>query len=171
MKQEIPAWAMKAAGPEDLDAARSAHRRGTLRIRWPDRQALRDWARHRGWPVPWLAFETAFVTKMLEDQASFELALADSGFEAQIPRKDCTIPVDKLRELDAQYEDRSADGRPVSWGLLVEELREIRRAVEAGVAVTIEGGPVFHTWNGFYTWAHGRYHMLEDGYDQWIGTD
>lgn len=59
----------------------------------------------------------------------------------------------------------------MSWGLLVEELREIRRAVEAGVAVQIEGGPMLHTRNGFYTWAHGRYHMLEDGYDQWIGTD
>lgn len=27
------------------------------------------------------------------------------------------------------------------------------------------------SWQQFYTWAHGRYHMLEDGYDTWIGDD
>ena len=85
--------------------------------------------------------------------------------------RDYTIPVEKLRQLDALYEERSTSGRPVSWGTLVEELREIRRAVEAGVVVTIQGGQTIRTWQGFYQWAHGRYHMLEDGYDKWIGDD
>jgi hypothetical protein len=59
----------------------------------------------------------------------------------------------------------------VSWGVLVEELRALRRAVEAGVVVQVEDGPRLQTWQGFYEWAHGRYHMLEDGYDRWIGDD
>jgi hypothetical protein len=44
--------------------------------------------------------------------------------------------------------------------------------VEAGVTVRIEGTPtVLRTWQDFYTWAHGRYYRLEEGYDRWIGDD
>jgi len=86
-------------------------------------------------------------------------------------KKEHTISAEEIRELDALYDERSDSGRPVSWNALVEELREIRRAVEAGVVVKIEGGPELRTWQGFYEWAHGRYHMLEDGYDRWIGDD
>lgn len=56
-------------------------------------------------------------------------------------------------------------------GLLVGVLREIRRAVEAGVAATVEGTQTIRTWQGYYNWAHGRYHMLEDGHDHFIGDD
>jgi len=78
--------------------------------------------------------------------------------------------------LDALYEEREDMGglgpRPTGWGWLVEELREIRRAVEAGVVVKVEETQtVLTTWQSFYDWAHGRYHMLEDGYDGWIGDD
>jgi hypothetical protein len=46
------------------------------------------------------------------------------------------------------------------------------RLVEAGVLVKVEGTPtVLDSWQSFYAWAHGRYHMLEDGYDRWIGDD
>ena len=82
-----------------------------------------------------------------------------------------TITAEKLSAFDGLYEERSTSGRPVSWGVLVEELREIRRAVEAGVVVTVEGAQTLRTWQDFYQWAHGRYHMLEDGYDKWIGDD
>ena len=83
-----------------------------------------------------------------------------------------TISVEQLRGLDALYEARTPSGRPSDWGILVEELRRIRRTVEAGVKVKIEGtDTVLTTWQGFYDWAHGRYHMLEDGYDAWIGDD
>ena len=48
----------------------------------------------------------------------------------------------------------------------------LRRLVEAGVTVKIEGTQtVLTTWQDFYEWAHGRYHKLEDGYDRWIGDD
>lgn len=82
-----------------------------------------------------------------------------------------TITAEKLSAFEALYEERSTSGRPVSWGTLVEELRGIRRAVEAGIVVTVEGGQTLRTWQDFYHWAHGRYHMLEDGYDKWIGDD
>ncbi|MFN8467561.1 MAG: hypothetical protein U0X20_18520 [Caldilineaceae bacterium] len=69
------------------------------------------------------------------------------------------------------YAQRSPNGQPERWGILVEELRELRRAVEAGVELQVEDGPRIQTWQGFYEWAHGRYHMLEDGSDRWIGDD
>jgi hypothetical protein len=37
--------------------------------------------------------------------------------------------------------------------------------------VNVEGVARLRTWQEFYNWAHGRYHMLEDGYDSWIGDD
>ncbi len=81
------------------------------------------------------------------------------------------ILTEALRTLDAMYAERSASGRPTSWRALVEELRRIRRAIEAGAVVEIEGEGTLRTWQEFYSWAHGRYHMLEDGCDPWIGDD
>lgn len=81
------------------------------------------------------------------------------------------ITAEMLKELDELYEQRE-NGRPSHWGILVYNLREIRRIAESGVRVKIEGtSTVFSSWSGFYSWAHGRYHMLEDGYDSWIGDD
>ena len=111
------------------------------------------------------------IAKLLESELNFACALNESGIELHIPQREYTLSLERLRELDALYAERSASGRPVGWELLVEELREIRRAVEAGVVVQVEGGPRLQTWQGFYEWAHGRYHMLEDGSDHWIGDD
>ncbi len=108
---------------------------------------------------------------MLATKDNFKLAVATGGLEILVPRQSYTIAGERIRELDALYEARSTTGHPNSWGILVEELREIRRAVETGVAVVIEGEQPLHSWQDFYTWAHGRYHMLEDGYDKWIGND
>lgn len=81
------------------------------------------------------------------------------------------ISAEQLKALDAMYDARSPSGQPTSWRDLVEELREIRRAVEAGAVVQVEGVGALRTWQEFYSWAHGRYHMLEDGCDPWIGDD
>jgi hypothetical protein len=81
------------------------------------------------------------------------------------------VSAKELEALDALYEARSPSGRPTSWHALVEELRGIRRAVEAGTVVQVEGEATLRTWQQFYAWAHGRYHMLEDGCDPWIGDD
>jgi hypothetical protein len=87
-----------------------------------------------------------------------------------------TLTIEMLEELDALYKETEDMGglgrRPTRWGTLVAELREIRRLVEAGVTVNVEGTQtVLTTWQSFYDWAHGRYHALEDGYDSWIGDD
>ena len=171
MADPIPEWASREAGPGDLRAALDAQRRGSLQAAWPDRKALRRWAKSQGWPAPWLGFDKAFLARMLEDEASFDRAIRESGLGLRVPRQDCTIPAEKLRVLDALYDERSESGQPVGWRSLVSELREIRRAVEAGAVVTVEGGPSLRSWQGFYDWAHGRYHMLEDGCDKWIGND
>lgn len=86
------------------------------------------------------------------------------------------ITSEMLMDFDAWYEETEDMGvlgrRHKSLGTLVEELRKIRRLVESGVRVKIEGTQtVLITWQDFYDWAHGRYHMLEDGYDRWIGDD
>jgi hypothetical protein len=147
-KHPLPSWALKTAEPGDrLDAAR-AHSRGLLKTN-------RD---------------AAFVTRMLGSDESFDLALAESGVEVCFPRRESALSANDLKKLDDLYDERSADGRPTRWGWLVEELRDIRRAVEAGVVVTVEG-KALSSFQSFYDWAHGRYHMLEDGYDSWIGDD
>jgi hypothetical protein len=162
---------MRRAEAGDYDVARDTHRRGALQIQWPNRKSLRDWTRLQAWSMPWFGFEEAFIAKLFESQLNFERAINESGIEIQIPQPAYTLPTERLRELDALYEARSPSGRPVSWGLLVEELRAIRRTVEAGVVVQVEDGPRLRSWQGFYEWAHGRYHMLEDGSDSWIGDD
>ncbi len=91
-----------------------------------------------------------------------------------------TLTIEKLKELDALYQETEDLGifeqpwgqRHTGFGPLVEELREIRRLIEAGVNVRIEGTQtVLNTWASFYDWAHGRYHKLEEGADHWIGDD
>lgn len=162
---------MRTAGPGDYQLVRESQRRGVLQVKWPDLSSLRAWARQAGWPAPWLNFESAFLAKMLENAANFDLAAGVSGVEILIPRQTYSIEAEALRELDALYTERSTSGRPTGWDVLVEELRQIRRAVEAGMVVSVENTHTLQTWQDFYAWAHGRYHALEDGSDHWIGDD
>jgi hypothetical protein len=82
------------------------------------------------------------------------------------------LSVEELTELDELYEVRDASGRPThAWGTLVEKLRKIRRTLEAGEAVQIAGGPTLHSVLDFHAWAYGRYKLLEEGWDAWIGND
>ena len=81
------------------------------------------------------------------------------------------LSVEKITKLDALYAERSASGQPTAWGLLVERLRELRRAIEAGEVVQIAGGPTLRSVLDFHTWAYERYKLLEEGYDSWIGDD
>jgi hypothetical protein len=171
MTAAIPAWAMRGAAADDHGAAREAHGRNALQITWPERKALREWSRLRGWPTPWFGFHSAFLARMLESPVNFASALEESGIGLRIPRREHTLSLDQVRELDELYEKRSSYGHAQWWGILVEELREIRRAVQAGVVVQVEGGPRLQSSEGFYRWAHGRYHMLEESADTWILDD
>jgi len=178
MKHNIPTWAKQRVTPEDhgFSEVRELHLQGRTQIQLPDLKKLRNWATSHAWPTPWFGFKKAFIAKLFESDETFLLALRESGIDIRIPIKEHTITTQKLIELDALYEEREDMGvlgrRPTRWGNLVDELREIRRLVEAGVRVRIEGTPtVLDTWQRFYSWAHGRYHALEDGCDSWIGDD
>lgn len=171
MNHALPGWAIETAGVDDLLAAREAHRLGRMQVRWPDVSALRKWAKQQGWKTPWLDFEKAFLARMLGSAEDFAIALRWSGVSIQIPRRDYTLTAKEIAALDAAYAHCEPGGRPDQWGLLVEMLREIRRAVEAGVVVRVEEGVELRDWQSFYNWAHGRYHALEDGSDAWIGHD
>ena len=174
MKKALPTWALTTATAEDQALAQEAHRRGRDQITWPDLKTLRSWAKQNNWPTPWFGFQDAFITHMLASPENFALALKETGITIHLPQTRYTITPEKLQELDALYAERTESGRPSSWGILVEELREIRRAVEAGVVIDVidvADTTKFRSFQGFYSWAHGRYHMLEDGYDSWIGDD
>ena len=171
MNKALPAWALQTATSDDHTLAQEAHRHGTLRITWPDTNALRAWAKLQGWPTPWFDFEDAFLAHLLATDTNFASAMATSGITIQFPKQQCTLSGETLRELDALYNTRSANGRPTGWDILVEELRDIRRVVEAGITIHVEGEQPIQNWQQFYAWAHGRYHMLEDGADKWIGDD
>lgn len=174
----IPAWAKQRVTPEDhsLSEVHRLHRHGRTQIQLPDLKELKGWAKSHDWPTPWFGFKKAFLAKLFESNETFTLALNESGINIHIPIKEHTLTMKTLKRLDALYEkveDMGALGRrPTGWGSLVSELREIRRLVEAGVQVKVQGTQtVLNTWQSFYDWAHGRYHMLEDGYDSWIGDD
>jgi hypothetical protein len=76
-----------------------------------------------------------------------------------------------LVELDELYAARDASGRQTSWSVLVARLREIRRAIEAGEVVAVHDGLKLASVLDFHTWAYGRYKLLEEGCDSWIGDD
>jgi hypothetical protein len=166
----LPAWALEPATPNDRVRVEQAQARGVLQIVWPDRDTLRAWAAQQGWPTSRTGFQAAFLTKMLGSDDAFALALQAGGIELVIPKARYILPPQELGEWDALYAARGATGRPSDWGALVAALRGLRRAIEAGVQVEIEGDTLTD-WSSFYAWAHGRYHMLEDGYDSWIGDD
>ena len=176
MRHDIPSWAKQRVPPEDhsFSEVSQLHRQGRTQIQLPDLKELKGWAKSHGWPTPWFDFKKAFIAKLFESNETFTLALNESGINIHIPIKEHILTIERLKELDALYEEREDMGgrRPTRWGTLVSELREIRRLVEAGVKVKVEGTQtVLNTWQSFYDWAHGRYHMLEDGYDSWIGDD
>lgn len=178
MRYDIPAWAKQRVTPGNpgFSEVSRLHRQGNTQIQLPDLKVLKGWAKSHDWPTPWFGFKDAFVVKLFESSESFTLALNESGINIHIPAKEHILTIERLKEMDALYEEREDMGvlgqRPTGWGILVSQLREIRRLVEAGINVEIEGTQtVLNTWQSFYEWAHGRYHMLEDGYDSWIGDD
>lgn len=163
MPDELPKWAMTGAGPGDRARVLEAHEANLARFEWGDPGAVRAWARDRGWPAPRLFFERAFRNHILSSDEDFDRAITESGLSISIPHTHYRIDEGHLNELDEAYDEGM-----YRW--LVEALREIRRAVQAGVTVEVEGRKL-KSFDAFYQWAHGRYHALEDGYDSWIGDD
>jgi hypothetical protein len=173
VKSDLPGWAMKRATADDIIAVRQAQKQGYLQIKWPPLKEVRAWAKQQGWHTPWFGFESAFIKTVLDTEQALRLALSASVIELTIPRESYTITAERLQILDDLYTDVGSTGsHQLGWGVLVGALREIRRAVEAGVEVSVpDKASPLRSFQGFYEWAHGRYHMLEDGYDRWIGDD
>lgn len=88
MQKELPDWAWEPATAEDLARAREAMDQGRLELKLPDAKDLQKWARQHGWRVPWLGFERAFVTQMLQDEPSFALALSANGLEVRLLKRE-----------------------------------------------------------------------------------
>ena len=169
MIHNLPAWAIKKAGPDDRSDVRDALARGAADVKWPNTSYLRSWAKQRGWPAPIIGFRGKFTRKFLSSDEDYYHAISGSGIEIRIPVTQYEISARELRELDNLYASRGEDGYPDGWGALVEGLREIRRACDADVRVIVDGKTL--NARNFYSWAHGRYHALEDGCDKWIGND
>ena len=139
-------------------------------IDWPENFVLRQWAGSRGWPTSRFFLRSKFMKKLLESDQSFAFGITGSGVSISIPVERHSISEKELRDLDRLYESRNEHGYPDGLSVLVEELRDIRRAVETGIEVEVEG-KTLKDFDQFYSWAHGRYHILEDGADKWIGDD
>jgi len=171
MKINFPIWALKVAEPADYKLAQAAHSQGKMQIKWPDLKELQSWSKQQGWMAPWFGFEEAFINTILENGGNFALAIKKSGIQILFPLQEYTLSAENLKRLDEQYDELSPNGQRTGWSILVEHLREIRRAVEAGVVVKVEDKLELRAWDEFYYWAHGRYHLLEEYYDKWIGDD
>jgi hypothetical protein len=159
-----PDWSYRSVKANEREAALQAHKADKMRTNWLEAEDLKGWARQQGWPTPWLTFESKFYETMFASDENFALAVTQSKLKISIPKNEHTITAAALEKYDAQYED------PQMWRWLVEDLREVRRAVEAGVVIYVEDKKL-NSFDSFYTWAHGRYHALEDGADEWIGMD
>jgi hypothetical protein len=171
LMSDLPAWALTTAEPEDYAALACGRRPDPDMVRWPDLSKLKVWARQQRWPVPLFGFKRAFLDRMMESEDNFRRAVRHSGIAWTIPKSEHRLSAWELRDLDELYQEPAADQRAGSWHALVVGLREIRRAIEAGVAIAIEDGPTLRSWQAFYSWAHSRYPRLEEGCDHWIGDD
>ena len=160
---ELPNWALTEATELDWTSAKKAYQDQTAKIVLRHPEALRSWMKGKGWKRPWLFLQESFMKQLFASDENYRLVLREHIAEIRIPKKNVVISDKKLQSMDDDYDERS-------WGALVEELREIRRVVEAGTEVEIDGKKL-NSFNSFYTWAHARYKLLEEGSDKWIGDD
>jgi hypothetical protein len=160
----LPSWALEELGPGDRRRADQARLDGQLRVDWESRRALRRWAKAHDWPAPLFGLEAVLLDRFLAREEDFDTAAGSDEIRFRAPVLEHSVSSAELSGMDAEYVDSA------SWGSLVAGLRSIRRAVESGVVVDVEGRKL-DSWNDFYTWAHERYRSLEDGHDAWIGDD
>jgi hypothetical protein len=165
MTPTCPGWALRAGEAGDLTLVQRLLPQIDAYASWPESKALRKWARQQGWRVPFFFFRSGFIAQMLENEANFDRAIRHSGIRIKVPKAEHFFSASELADLDELYAERT------SWNSLVEELREIRRAAEAGVVISVGADKPIKDWQSFYSWAHQRYPLLEEGADRWIGGD
>lgn len=160
---ELPNWALSKATALDWESAKKAYHSRTAKIVLRHPESLRSWMKGKGWKRPWLFLEESFMKQLFASDENYRLVLREYVADIRIPKKNVVISEEDLQSMDEDYAARSYSG-------LVEGLREIRRVIEAGTEVEIDGKKL-KSFNSFYTWAHARYHLLEEGSDKWIGDD
>ena len=165
MSSHCPDWALREAEAGDLASVQRLGSQIDVLTHWPESKILRKWAGQQGWRALFFFFRSAFMAQMLESEAKFDRAIRHSGIRIRLPKAEHLFSARELKNLDELYAERA------HWNLLVQELREIRRAAEAGVVITIGSESPIRDWQSFYTWAHRRYPKLEEGADHWIGDD
>lgn len=160
---ELPPWAVRRADMQDWEAAKKSFEAGTAKIQIRNLPSMSQWMKGKGWKRPWFNLQQSFIRQIFNHPDNFRMVLREHMAEIMIPRAKAAVPDQELKEMDASYEERS-------WSYVVEALREIRRAIEAGVEIEVDG-KTLKTWNEWYSWAHSRYHLLEESSDRWIGDD
>ena len=160
---DLPTWAVTKATPSDREVAKKAFEDGTAKIVFRDSASLSQWMKDKSWKRPWIFLRESFIKQLFTNDENFRLVLREKIVEILIPKKEAMINEAELKLLDESYDERS-------WSYVIEALREIRRAIEAGVVIKVDG-KILKSWNEWYSWAHSRYHLLEEGSDKWIGDD
>ncbi len=160
---KIPSWALTKAGTEDRKAVKKAFEKKNAHFVFKDRKKLKPWMKSKKWRTSWLFPEQSFYRALFENDENFQTALSENVVEIFLPKSTYEIPDKEIQEIDQHYEQEE-------WDWAVESLREIRRAIDAGVVIQI-GDQEFTSAGSFYTWAHKRYHILEEASDKWILDD
>ena len=156
----LPNWALEKAGPHDRVRAKEAYEKETGRFTVPNRVSLKDWMKARGWKRSWISPEGSFYKQCFRDDSLFQLALKEEMVDIWIPKQTHQVSKADLAGIDQDYQTQD-------WSAAVAKLRDIRRALDAGVTIEIDGQP-FKSSGSFYTWAHKRYHALAEISNDWM---
>lgn len=156
----LPNWALEKAGPHDRVRAKEAYEKETGRFTVPNRVSLKDWMKAQGWKRSWISLEGSFYKQCFQDDSLFQLALKEEMVDIWIPKEVCQISVADLASMDKDYDAQD-------WSTAAAKLRDIRRAIDAGVIIEIDGQS-FKSSGSFYTWTHQRYHALEEISNEWM---
>ena len=159
----VPNWALTRARFEDRIKVKKAFEKRNAHFVFKDRKKLKSWMKSKKWRTSWLFPEKSFYQALLANDENFQTALSENVVEILVPKSTYKVPEKEIEKIDQYYEQEE-------WDWAVECLREIRRAIDAGVVIKI-GDQQFTTAGSFYTWAHKRYHILEEASDKWILDD
>lgn len=160
---KISHWFLKKAGVDDYEKARKVLSDLDGKIEFRDRKNLYTWMKKSGWKPNWFFVEQSFRKRIVEEEKRFRQAIAEKKATIMIPVDSYRCDNKYLEDLDQDYENGDYDG-------MVSSLSDLRRAIDAGVLVLIDGNS-FDDSSKFYNWVHKRWHLLEECADKWILSD
>ncbi|MCB0656374.1 MAG: hypothetical protein KDC57_09580 [Saprospiraceae bacterium] len=157
---ELPSWALRYAQIDDRAITKKFMAKHSAQVVFADRPRLKNWMKQRGWPRSLFGLESTFLKQMLASDERFNEAIVDQVVEIKIPVEYYVMSKEDLQSFDEAYQNGEYDA-------VVAGLKEYRRAIDAGVTLEIEFKKYTST-AAFYTWAHNRYHRLEEMADSWL---